>query len=103
MKRELPLPKLIGLLLFGPSTLPRAAAEPAKPPVPIPSATNILARLNQGHPRLLATTEDFAQLKKRMASDSQLQSWHKNLQAQAQELLSKPPSRYEIPDGLRLL
>ena len=31
--------------------------------VPIPSATNILARLNQAHPRLLATAEDFAELK----------------------------------------
>ena len=53
--------------------------------MPIPPATNILARLNKAHPRLLATTEDFAQLKERIAADPQLQSWHTNLQAQAQE------------------
>ena len=76
MKHQLTLPGLIGLLLFGASTLPLAAAEAAKPAVPIPPATNILARLNPAHPRLLATPEDFAQLKKRIASDSQLQSWH---------------------------
>jgi hypothetical protein len=103
MKRQLTLPRQIGLFLLGTSALALAAAQPAKPTVPIPSATNILARLHQGHPRLLATTDDFAQLKKRIASDSQLQSWHTNLQSQANEIMSAPPSRYEIPDGLRLL
>ena len=73
------------------------------PAVPIPSATNILARLHRAHPRLLVRAEDFAQLKGRMASNSQLQSWHSKLQTQAQALLEQPPSRYEIPDGLRLL
>jgi hypothetical protein len=82
---------------------PLAAAQSAKTPVAIPPATNILALLKQAHPCLLATTEDFAQLKRRLASDSQLQSWHVSLQSQAQEILRAPPSRYEIPDGLRLL
>src|ERR1019366_7343648 len=59
--------------------------------------------LNRAHPRLLATTEDFAQLKTQVASDSQLQSWRTSLRSQAQEILSASPSRYEIPDGLRLL
>jgi hypothetical protein len=77
--------------------------ENAKPAVPIPSATSVLARLHQAHPRLLATTEDFARLKQRIASDSLLQSWHAKLQAQAKGMLSASPSRYEIPDGLRLL
>ena len=103
MKLQLTLPNLIGLLLFATSMLPLAAAEAPKPAVPIPPATNILARLHQGHPRLLATTEDFAGLRKRLASDSQLQSWHTKLQAQAQDIMSAAPSRYEIPDGLRLL
>jgi Heparinase II/III-like protein/Domain of unknown function (DUF4962) len=103
MKLQLTLPNLIGLLLFATSTLPLAAAEAPKPAVPIPPATNILARLHQEHPRLLATTEDFAGLRKRLASDSQLQSWHTKLQAQAQDIMNAAPSRYEIPDGLRLL
>jgi len=71
--------------------------------VPIPPATNILAHLHPTHPRLLATTQDFAELKQRVASDTQLQSWHAKLQAQGKELLTAAPSRYEIPDGLRLL
>jgi hypothetical protein len=103
MKPYRTLPRLIGLLLFGASALPLAAAEPAKPAVAIPSATNILARLKHLHPRLLATAEDFAQLKTQVASDAKLQSWHTNLQTQAKEIMSAAPSRYEIPDGLRLL
>jgi hypothetical protein len=103
IKPQLTLPRLISLLLFGASALPLAAAEAAKPAVPIPTATNILSRLNRAHPRLLATTEDFAQLKAQVASDSQLQSWRTSLRSQAQEILSASPSRYEIPDGLRLL
>ena len=94
---------LVGVILFGISMLHLAAAEAANPAVPIPTATNILSRLNRAHPRLLATTEDFAQLKTQVASDSQLQSWRTSLRSQAQEILSASPSRYEIPDGLRLL
>src|ERR1035437_8540127 len=94
---------LVGVILFGISMLHLAAAEAANPAVPIPTATNILSRLNRAHPRLLATTEDFAQLKQRIASDSKLQSWHASLRSQAQEILTASPSRYEIPDGLRLL
>jgi hypothetical protein len=103
MKRQLTLAKLGASVMFAASALPLAGAEAAKPAVAILPATNILARLNQAHPRLLATTEDFAQLKKRVASDSQLRSWHTSLRSQAQEIMSAPPSRYEIPDGLRLL
>ena len=57
------------------------APEPnAKLAVPIPPATNILARLHPGHPRLLATPEDFAAWKERVAADPQLQAWHTKLQ-----------------------
>jgi hypothetical protein len=94
---------LASFALLGLSTLAAAGAEAPEPVVPIPSATNILARLHQAHPRLLATAQDFAELSKRTASDSQLQAWHTKLQAQAQNILSAAPSRYEIPDGLRLL
>ncbi len=94
---------LIGLLLFGTSALHLAGAQAANSAVAIPPATNILARLDPAHPRLLATPEGFVQLKKRMASDSQLQTWHASLRTQAQEIMTAPPSRYEIPDGLRLL
>jgi hypothetical protein len=96
-------PLLLGLLLFGVPPLPLRGAQAPKPALPIPPATNILASLIQAHPRLLATREGFAQLKERIAAEPQLQSWHKKLQAQAEDILGAEPSRYEIPDGLRLL
>lgn len=46
---------------------------------------------------------DFAHLKERVASDDRLREWHAELQNQAKRLLGQPPSKYEIPDGLRLL
>jgi hypothetical protein len=73
------------------------------PAVPVPPPADILTRLNKAHPRLLATTDDFAQLKRRITTNSQLQSWHSNLQTQAEAIMKQTPSRYEIPDGLRLL
>ena len=103
MNAALAFPRLAGLATIIASTPGLAAAEAPEPALPVPPPADILARLNPAHPRLLATTDDFAQLKKRIAANSQLQSWHSNLQNQAQALLKQPPSRYEIPDGLRLL
>ena len=71
--------------------------------IPVPPAAEILARLNKSHPRLLASSNDFAQLEVRIQSNSLLRSWQDTFHKQAQEILSAPPSRYEIPDGLRLL
>jgi hypothetical protein len=79
-----------------------AAAEQGAA-IPIPPAAAILARLRPGHPRLLATAEDFAQLKERVNADATLKRWHARLVARAGRILREPPSRYEIPDGLRLL
>jgi len=103
MMKHLFLWALPSALLFHATNLPLSAAEARVPALPIPAATNIFAGLNKAHPRLLATKEDFAQLKERLAADSRLQAWHKKLQAQGQALLPAEPSRYEIPDGLRLL
>jgi Heparinase II/III-like protein/Domain of unknown function (DUF4962) len=91
------LPALLGPLLF---QLP-SVAGPLR--LPIPTATNLFASLNKSHPRLLATPEDFAQLTRRMASEPQLRAWHQQLQSEAQDILGAEPSRYETPDGLRLL
>ena len=101
MKSYTLLPALILPLLLHVSGRPLAGAEATK--LPIPPATNILAGLKQPHPRLLATQADIAQLKERIAADAQLRSWHAKLQAQAKSILGAEPSRYEIPDGLRLL
>jgi len=71
--------------------------------IAIPSGPEILARLNKSHPRLLASSNDFMQLKAQIETNSLLRSWQAALNTQAHEVLSAEPSRYEIPDGLRLL
>src|SRR5437899_669617 len=81
----------------------RAVAANNETPSTAPQAPEILGRLKTGHPRLLASVQDFAALKKRIASDPKLETWHTTLQNQAEKLLTAPPSQYEIPDGLRLL
>ena len=110
MKRQFPPPTLnlfvaalAGFVLLGRSAVPLVAEEAPKPTLPILAATNIFDHLKQAHPRLLAAKDDFAQLKQRIAADQELESWHTKLHTQAQELLGQTPSRYEIPDGLRLL
>jgi hypothetical protein len=78
-------------------------AEKAKPATSVPGAAEILSHLRPSHPRLLASMEDFAALQKRLASDPQLQTWKGAIEKQGREILAATPSRYEIPDGLRLL
>jgi hypothetical protein len=78
-------------------------AEAPKLPITISPASNIMARLKPNHPRLLASQEDFAELKKRIAADEKLKSWQSKLEKDAQEILAAKTSSYEIPDGLRLL
>ena len=69
----------------------------------IPPAEKILATLNKNHPRLLATAKDFERLKQRVVSDPQSKQWLAELRQQADAILQQPASRYEIPDGKRLL
>ena len=93
------------ILIFGSCLLASAAILCAAPAtiIPIPPATEILTRLNPGHPRLLASPDDFARLQKDTQKIPILKKWYKTVQTQAEDLLNKPPSKYEIPDGLRLL
>ena len=71
--------------------------------VPTPSADVIVERVKKDHPRLLATKDDFAKLRADIVTNSTLGQWHAGLRRQADRILSEAPSRYEIPDGLRLL
>jgi hypothetical protein len=71
--------------------------------VEVPPRSEILATLRREHPRLLGTRADFQRAKDRVSSDSVCKTWHARLKAQADELLDQSPSKYEIPDGLRLL
>ncbi|MGO9203715.1 MAG: heparinase II/III family protein [Limisphaerales bacterium] len=92
----------VSLLLLG-SAPALPARQAGQPLVPIPSAAELLARLHKGHPRLLASSNDFAQLTRRIAAEPALESWRTKLRQRAQEIIAAAPSRYEIPDGLRLL
>lgn len=70
--------------------------------IAIPSASEIIGRLRKEHPRLLMTTTGLAELK-RVRTDPQLKEWHEKLRGEAGRVLNEPASRYEIPDGRRLL
>src|SRR5262245_38092840 len=76
-----------------------AQAEPLVVPPPV----EILAGLHKEHPRLLLTADGFVRLKGRVGTDARLKEWRQTLRERAQQVLTEPPSRYEIPDGLRLL
>jgi hypothetical protein len=71
--------------------------------VTIPSPAEIVQRLHREHPRLLANGADFARLKQQIAAEPLHGRWHRALRERGERVLAEPPSRYEIPDGLRLL
>lgn len=71
--------------------------------VPIPSPEQILKTLRPGHPRLYASDQEFKALKQRLQSDARLAEWYGKVREDATRVLSQSPSKYEIPDGLRLL
>ncbi len=76
---------LIIVLLIG-SSVPGVRAARTK--------NLILATLNLGHPRLLATMGDFNQLKERIDQDAHLKRWHQALAKQGCDLLKEPVSRF---------
>lgn len=82
---------------------PGLPAADERQPVPIPPAEEILRPLKMEHPRLLASAADFTHIKQQVQSDPLMKQWHADLQKQAAKILRDPPSKYEIPDGLRLL
>lgn len=90
----------LGLAVAGGATVRGAATSPA---IAIPPPAEILAKLRPGHPRLLLSAEGIRDLKARVQADPRLGAWQARLRAQAQAVLDQAPSRYEIPDGLRLL
>ncbi|HPA17959.1 MAG TPA: heparinase II/III family protein [Verrucomicrobiae bacterium] len=97
MKRLAIVPLLLSL-----ATLATGAAE-TRPSVKTPPASAVLSTLRRTHPRLLLTDADFARLKRDVAVDPHLKEWHADLQRSAEKMIGEGPSKYEIPDGLRLL
>ncbi|GBD00154.1 hypothetical protein HRbin17_02691 [bacterium HR17] len=60
-------------------------------------------KVRKEHPRLLVTAADFERLRLAIKTHPLLQKWHRQLRDEADRICQEPPSRYEIPDGLRLL
>jgi hypothetical protein len=79
------------------STNRALAAEPERP-----AAADILKRLQPKHPRLLASDETFASVKK-LTTDPKVAPVYESLRKKADALLELPPAKYEIRDGKRLL
>ncbi len=80
-----------------------ATATAAWAQSPAPSAATILSTLRKEHPRLLATADDFRELRDRLDQQPTAAKWAAAIRAEADSLLTQPPSKYEIPDGKRLL
>jgi hypothetical protein len=53
------------------------------------------------HPRIIATSADFANLRQLRKQNAQYEAWYGKLRAAGEKTLAAPPSTYEIPDGLR--
>ncbi|MFZ5831234.1 MAG: heparinase II/III domain-containing protein [Planctomycetota bacterium] len=69
----------------------------------LPAPDRILATLRKEHPRLILTPERLAAVKSAVKKDRLAATIYADVQREAQKLLDKPPSKYEIPDGRRLL
>jgi hypothetical protein len=68
-----------------------------------PTPEQVLARLVKEHPRVMARAADFAAIRERVAQRPEFAELYKKVKAAADKLLTAEPSKYEIPDGLRLL
>jgi len=69
----------------------------------MPPGSFVVGKLTHDHPRLLATKQQFDELKKQIDENPQLKLWHTKLREKAERILAEPPSSYEIVGKLRLL
>jgi hypothetical protein len=93
---------LAGSLVFAQIRL-SAADLSSETIIPIPPQMELLKTLRNEHPRLIATKQDFLLLKKQIPNDATLSRWFKEITSRGEAILNEAPSKYEIPDGLRLL
>jgi hypothetical protein len=66
-------------------------------------ASDPLATLKRTHPRILADAAAFDRVGKLVRTEPHPKRWYASVRAEAEALLKKPASHYEIPDGKRLL
>jgi hypothetical protein len=72
-------------------------------PIPVPDAATVLKTLHTEHPRLIAHKAGFEQVKDEVRTNETARGWYAKMEQRANTILKEPPSKYEIPDGLRLL
>ncbi len=94
------LARLVALVFLSVAVNVGSAAEPR---IAIPAGAEILARLKPGHPRLFASSNDFVRLRERVEAGGRLREWRDAIRREGEAVLTQAPSKYEIPDGLRLL
>ena len=81
-----------------------ASASPCLAETPAaPAAAEIRALKREAHPRILTTAQALRELKERATSNAEVAKMAAQLREQANALLKEAPSKYEIPDGKRLL
>ncbi|CAG7627460.1 Ig-like domain-containing protein [Paenibacillus allorhizosphaerae] len=73
-----------------------------------PPRTDVIVKLKknsagQQHPRLMATADDFSRIREGVETDANMKKWYNNLIVEADAILPQPVSKYELPDGRRLL
>lgn len=71
-----------------------------------PTAEQVLtdfAPMQNVHPRLMATAEDFATIKQNVQTDANMQAWYASMIKSADNMLTLKHTYYYIPDGIRLL
>jgi hypothetical protein len=95
------IPRLMAPFAICGLLLPSSTLRAADPSLPAREA--VLENLRAGHPRLLASAADFAQLRRLREDKATVARWLDRVRDEAQELLASPPVKYEIPDGKRLL
>jgi hypothetical protein len=69
----------------------------------ITAEDSLLGTLEKTHPRLMATDDDFKRVAAMRETDEYVRTAFQKIYEEGVKILSQPASRYEIPDGLRLL
>ena len=67
------------------------------------NATQPFDTLRHVHPRIVTDAAGFHRVRQLVTNDPLPKRWYRAIRAQAADLLSAPPSLYEIADGKRLL
>lgn len=94
---------LILLTLLIAAAMPTHAAPAQTSPVQLPATHAILNTLREGHPRVLATPEDFERLRGLMETDDQFRRLYKSLKVKGEGQLEEHVTKHHLRDGKRLL